>query len=140
MKKTSLISIISCFLLFGCATAGQYQAECEKIYPKFGDMVGCLKEKIHADNRSQMANNQPYVQRYLLEADKLAGMVQKKQISEIDARIRLSDLYMQLRSAQNAEGQAAVNSWQRQQMINNMNKPVNTNCYGTGSSVHCQTY
>lgn len=140
MKKLSFIFVMSCLLLVGCATAGQYQAECEKIYPKFGDMVGCLKQKLNSDSRSHRAGDQPYVQRYLLEADKLADMVQKKKISEIDARIRLSDLYMQLRNAQNAEGQAAMNSWQRQQMINNMNKPVNTNCYGTGSSVHCQTY
>ncbi len=140
MKKISITCIISCLLLTSCATAGQYQAECEKIHPKFVNMVGCLKEKLNADSRSQMAGNQPYVQRYLLEADKLTYMVQDNEISEIDARIRLSDLYMQLRSSQKTEVQAAVNSWQRQQAINNMNKPVNTSCHSTGNNIHCQEY
>ena len=138
MKK--FYYVILCLILAGCATAGQYQAECEKIYPQFGDMVSCLKERVNADWRSNRPGDQPFVHRYLLEADKLAAMVQNKQISEIDARIRLSDLYMQLRNTQNAESQAAMGMWQRQQMINNMNKPVNTNCYGAGNSVHCQTY
>jgi hypothetical protein len=140
MNKLKIFYVSIVIMLSGCTTAGQYQAECEKLYPVFSDMVSCLKEKLHADPRSQMAGDQPYVQRYLLEADKLSGMVQKNQISEIDARIRLSDLYMQLRNSQNAEAQEAVNSWQRQQVINNMNRPVNTNCHMYGGSVNCQTY
>lgn len=140
MNKLKIFYVSIAIMLAGCTTTGQYQAECEKLNPVFSDMVSCLKEKLNADPRSQMAGDQPYVQRYLLEADKLSGMVQKNQISEIDARIRLSDLYMQLRNSQNAEAQEAVNSWQRQQMINNMNRPVNTNCHTYGGSVNCQSY
>lgn len=140
MNQFKILFLCISMSLAGCASVSQYQAGCEELNPLFPDMVVCLKEKLNTDRRAQTSGNQPYVQRYLLEADKLAHMVQDKKISEIDARIRLSDLYMHLRNGQNAEAQVTADSWQRQQVINNMNKPVNTNCYGTGNGVHCQSY
>lgn len=129
-------ALILAFLVSGCATALDYQKECEKIYPAFTDMTVCLKDKINADPRADDEDNQAYVQRYLLEAEKLSELVKQKKISELDARIRLSDLYLQLKNAQESDERANVQNWQTQQLINNLNKPRTTSCFGNT----CTTY
>lgn len=130
-------------ILTACSTVAQHQDECESKYPKFQDMTICLKQKVKADPMYELSDEKVYAQRYLLEADKLSNMVRKKQISETDARIKLSDLYIRLKSIVDNNERAEAAEWQNLQLINKLNQPKTTHCYGGYGgygSVSCTTY
>lgn len=76
-----------------------HQFQCEKDYPKFGDMVKCLNVKIMND---ESLNSDPPTRTYMALAKSLAAKVDRKQIHEDEAVLALQEKYNEI----NAEFQA----------------------------------
>ena len=120
-KKFLLILSIG-VLLSGCATVGSYQSQCEKQNAAFADVVTCLKTALAADWRPAMSTDAK-VKLYLLKADQLSQMVQKGEISELDARVKLQELYVHLKQIEDTEEMAT--------------RPIRTECHESLGSIRC---
>lgn len=92
-------------------------------------MTRCLDNALAGESR--FANN-PRVQLYRLKAAQLSGRVEKKQIEEIDARVELQQMYVQLRRDQMADVNAAVGD----DPIPG-SKSIKTNCTTYGNNTTC---
>lgn len=130
MNKLIFISVGICLTLAGCATVGKMQAGCEATTTTFPEMAECLKVKVAGESR--MKNNSE-VKLYLLKADQLSERVKQGTISEIDARVELQQLFVQLKHQETTEGSAAAAAY-------NASKPKTTRCYPVGNTVQCNTY
>lgn len=118
------VFVTSAFILLNaCATVGSYQDACEQQYAAFPDVVVCLKAKLSADWRPAARDSR--VKLYLLKADQLSQMVQKGEMSEINARVALQELYVKLKQDANAEERAA--------------RPLQTNCSEFLGEIRCTT-
>jgi hypothetical protein len=95
-----IISFSALLFLTGCATVGQHQQQCEKMHTKFSDVVSCLERRVEADPFLGNAahGSSDLMKLYLLSARKLAVDVNKKKISDLDARIELATIYTTLKS------------------------------------------
>jgi len=113
------INAIFTFALSSCVSVGNYQTACEQMNSSFPEVVQCLKTSLASDAR--MAGNAK-VKLYTLKADQLSQMVQKKELSEIDARVALQELYVRLKRHEDSE-----------------NTTTQTNCYSIGNSINCTT-
>lgn len=98
MKK--LIAVALLMALSGCSavkerasTANGYQAECEKQYPKFTEMVTCLDGKISSN---RFLSREPKPKLYLLTAKDLASRVSNGSITEDQARLQLQTRYLEI--------------------------------------------
>jgi len=85
--------------LTGCAgpNIAQHQASCEERHPDFESMVTCLTAQLANDPHAR-GRDSDLVQLYVAAANVLALKVKSGQLSESDARLKLTKLYMQLRS------------------------------------------
>lgn len=106
-------------------TVGQLQAGCETNSQSFPEMAACLRNAVASSDSTRMQNS-PDVKLYLLKADQLAQRVQNKEISDLDARVELQQLYVNLRNQERINRAAG--------------RPTTTNCYAVGNSVQCNTY
>jgi hypothetical protein len=140
--KTLFITMAG-FVVFltGCQTVGQVQSNCEATTTSFPAMAICLKTSIAQDGR---LSGSQVVKFYLLKADQLSEQVAKGNISDVDARVELQQLYVQLKGKENADQAAALSSLAAQQAAataaQNANRPKTTNCHAIGDSIHCTTY
>ena len=98
MKKA--VTFCLTILLVGCATVGDYQAKCEDSNKRFSEMVECTKTSLSQDPR--LIGN-PRVKLYILKADQLVQMLNNKEITDIDARVVLQELYVRLKNEQNID-------------------------------------
>jgi len=88
----------------GCATVGSYQADCEKQHSAFPEVVLCLKTALAKDQPA--ASKDARVRLYLLKADQLSQRVQRGELSDLDARVTLQELYVNLKSDADDEERA----------------------------------
>ena len=98
MKR--LLATAFLLALSGCAsvkeraaTANGYQAECERQYPKFTDMVSCLDKKISSN---YFLSREPKPKLYLLTAKDFASRVSNGSITEDQARLQLQTRYVEI--------------------------------------------
>lgn len=110
MKRLIIALAVS---LGGCATVvgvGYLQTECESKTKTFPEMANCLKLSIETHPRCgrlpatatptsktcfNSSPNDSSVKLYLLKAEQLSQGVQKKEISDLDARVELQKLYVE---------------------------------------------
>lgn len=118
-------NLLLVLLLTGCANVGRMQAECESITKTFPDMSACLKERLSNSNIS----NRQDTKLYLLKADQLSEQVNKGAISDLDARIELQKLFMQLSQAQYQAAAAYAAT-----------RPRTTNCVTISNTIQCNSY
>lgn len=126
--RYSPFPILATVLLGACATVGQLQADCESKSGTFPEMATCLRTAVAASDRPGMQSN-PEVKLYLLKADQLSQRVSKGEISDLDARVELQTMYVNLRNQQRSAAAAAAGT-----------RPRTTNCFAVGNSVQCNTY
>lgn len=127
MVEMRLAIVVLAVGLGGCMTTsvGQLQTGCETSSQNFPEMAACLRNAVVSSGSTRMQNS-PEVKLYLLKADQLAQRVQNKEISDLDARVELQQLYVNLRNQERATTAAG--------------RPRTTNCYAVGNSVQCNTY
>ena len=110
--------------LGGCATVvgvGDLQTECESKTKTFPEMANCLKLSIETHPRCRNlldtatvssktcfkhSPSDSSVKLYLLKADQLSQGVQKKEISDLDARVELQKLYVEIQHRERMEDAA----------------------------------
>ena len=115
-------------LLAGCATVGSYQTQCESRHAAFPDIVLCLKDALTSDRREPMSDAK--VKLYILKADQLSQMVQKGELSDLDARVVLQELYVRLGRDEDTE---------ISNILVNMPKTRTTDCTSFGNNIRCRT-
>lgn len=115
-----------CFLA-GCASVGSLQATCESTTGGFPEMVTCLDGKIAQDGR--LSGNSG-VKLYMLKAKQLSKQVSDGSISELDAKVELQALFVQL----DRQNQADVN---RILANTQSNQPIKTRCVTNGGVTNC---
>jgi len=92
--------LLSAAMLTGCASIANYQAECERSNPTFAATVTCLEQKYAESPRWQ---NDARGKLYLLRAQQLSKQVNAGQMTDLDARVALQQLYVELRNQELAE-------------------------------------
>lgn len=125
MVGMRLAIVVLAIGLGGCMTVGQLQTGCEANSQTFPEMAACLRNAVASSDSTRMQNS-PEVKLYLLKADQLAQRVQNREISDLDARVELQQLYVNLRNQERINRAAGG--------------PRTTNCYAVGNSVQCNTY
>lgn len=133
MKK--LIAVAFLMALSGCSafkerasTANGYQAECEKQYPRFTEMVTCLDKKISSN---RFLSREPKPKLYLLTAKDLSSKVSNGSITEDQARLQLQTRYVEI-------GQiGAPTVVQQQNIINSPQKGNNCTTAGGPINYYC---
>lgn len=117
-----VLSVAGC--ISGCTTVGSYQADCEKQHSAFPDVVRCLKDALAKDWRPS-ASKDARVRLYLLKADQLSQRVQRGELSDLDARVALQELYVNLKRDEDAEKRSS--------------RPLTTECSEFLGKVQCTT-
>lgn len=145
-------------VLSGCAKVSDYQTKCEQQYPKLSDMANCLDSSVKSDSRMSTASTPKM---YVLAAKFLGQKVDSGEISDIQARLELQNLYVNMQRQEQADLttqsqalQQAATNYQNQQKsaqqtyIDTYNalKPApsrvetSTNCSaGLGNTVICNS-
>ena len=134
MKKLHFIALTFLFLFFlvGCATSmGKKQLACEEQYSSFEQVVSCTKDSFMKDKFAKV--NDPSVKLYFLKGDQLVEKLNKKEITEIDARTEWQKLYVELKNQEENRSSAAAAAY-------GANKIKQTHCVPIGNSVSCTTY
>jgi len=68
----------------------------------FSEMVLCLKTAIAEDRRPAMSSD-ARVKLYVLKAEQLRQQVQRGELTDLEARLALQELYVRLRQEENVE-------------------------------------
>ena len=123
-----MLFLVATFLA-GCASVNSLQSSCESTTKAFSDMVSCLDGKIAQDGR---LSRHPGVKLYMLKANQLSQQVQAGNISELDAKVELQALFVQL----DTQNQAEVD---RLLLNTQMNQPVKTRCTTYAGVTNCTT-
>jgi len=133
-QKVSLI--LAATAVSACTTLGQYQAQCEARTKLFPELAECIKAEIASSDSRRMQNNAG-VRLYLLTAEQLSDRVRKGAISDLDARVELQKLYVELRSKEEsaASARAAVAAANRAAAA--ANQPRTATCTQFGNFVNC---
>lgn len=157
MKKFLVLLPI---LLVGCAKVSDYQASCEQRYSKLSDMANCLDSSVKNDSRMATA---PTPKLYVLAAKLLGQSVDEGKISDVQARLELQNLYVNMQRQEYADQQVQAQALQQgllnAQTINTMqaieqkarqpvyvppvvlqNSNVTTNCSTYGNQTRCQSF
>ena len=102
-------------LLAGCATTGtEMQAECEALHSKFPDVYRCTHDAVAARNPRILKDARAKL--YLLRGEQLAQQVDSGKLSSLDARVAWQQLFVELKSANDQEVMAAVNTMSQAMM------------------------
>lgn len=91
MRHIAAIAIAA--TLTGCASITSLQAECEATNQAFPAAMSCLESKIAQDSR---LSKSPDAKLYALRARQLSQRVQTGQLSELDARVELQRLSVEI--------------------------------------------
>lgn len=126
------LACVGLLLLVGCANVQKLQAGCEATTSTFAALAECLKAQV-ADSSNPRLKNSPEVKLYLLKAEQLTQQVSDKKISELDARVELQQLFVQLYQNEKSNSAAATAAY-------NATRTKTTNCVPVGNSVSCTTY
>lgn len=121
--------LLASAFLFGCANVGSLQAECENTTSTFNQMVSCLDGRIKQDGR--LARSQE-VKLYMLRAQQLSQQVESKQIGELDAKVELQRLFVQLKAREDDDADEIINR-------SMPNRTMRTNCSTYGGVTNCTT-
>jgi len=132
MQRTYLAVSLIFASLAGCATVGRLQASCEKTSTTFPELAACLNTSIAESGSSRMQNN-PEVKLYVLKAEQLSQRVKNNEMSDIDARVELQTMYVNLKNHEDARKAAGAAAY-------NASRPRTTNCYAVGNTVQCNSY
>ena len=159
MGSIKVVLVVSaCALLSGCTSVGKIQAGCEQTSPTFPELATCLRTSIAGSDSSRMQNS-PEVKLYLLKADQLSERVKKREISDLDARVELQQLYLDAKvemqtlfvnlrgpetgraasGAPTAAPAASPAAAPAASPAAAATRPKITSCYSTGISVQCTT-
>lgn len=95
MLKLGTLILVAAVLL-SCAKVRHYQTACESQYAAFPAMVACLKGKIAQDRRMQSSQDTDLVRLYVTYADAAAAKVISGDMTEVDAKLALAELYTRL--------------------------------------------
>jgi hypothetical protein len=162
--KYLAISSIAFFLLIGCVSTthqqayasqpsvSQLQGECLARYKKFMEQTKCIEEGI----ASYGLPPSPYVQNYLAYMQSLQEKVQRKSLSESDARAKMTNKLTELRASEQdelakldqAESQRTGQSYdmlnrnkipqlELPQTKTTLKSPTQTNCQMVGNKLNC---
>lgn len=138
MKHLIVIGISA--VLAGCASIKTVQSDCEQSTTTFVDMAACIDRGIGQEQRLARSDSGKL---YRLKAAQLAARVEEKKISELDARVELQQLFVQIRNTQIEQSQraAAISAAQTAATSSSpASRPVQTNCYRTGNSTNCTSW
>lgn len=113
--------------LVGCTTVGSIQADCQKSTSTFGAMAQCIE--IGISQQPRLAAN-PSVELYRLKARQLAQRVDTGQLSDLDARVELQQLFVSLKRQEDDEPMPAV---PQQKATRSVCSP------GAGGTINCVT-
>lgn len=132
--------------LSGCATTNvtNMQTECEAKTKTFPEMAACLKDTVAASHcsiedrltlrkkclKTKLDEND--IKLYLLKAEQLSLRVQKHEISDLDARVELQKLFVELGNQADLRGAAAA-------AAGAANRQRTTRCHDNGYGVTCTT-
>lgn len=127
----SLSVLVSALVLTACASKmGQIQESCEASTQTFQAMAACLKTQVTAD--PDMAA-EPEVKLYLLKAEQLTEQVNEGKISQLDARVELQTLYVDLKNQESRKSSRSSSS--------GYTPPAKqTRCTTVNGKVNCATY
>lgn len=97
MNKITALFSIFLLLISGCASQkiNTYQTECEKKTTTFAELTSCLQSALETQSSSFLSDDSG-LKLYVLKAEQLSQKIQKGEISEIDARVTLQELYVKL--------------------------------------------
>lgn len=113
--------------LAGCTTVGSIQADCQKSTSTFGAMAQCIDARLSQEGR--LARH-PSVQLYSLKTKQLAQRVESGKISDLDARVELQQLFVQLQKQEDDDTDVLIT-------VPAQNRPMRTNCTTYGNSTSC---
>lgn len=119
MKK---LLLAACVVVAGCATGTAMQAECESQHSKFADIYQCTYDSI--------AKNSPHILRdaraklYLLRGEQLVQEVNEGRMTSLDAKVMWQQLFVDLKSAKDAESLATADSVSRYLAATRVARPV----------------
>lgn len=128
--RVTLAAVVTPLLAAGCATVGTLQAECNQVSASFREAVQCVDAKVKADTR--LARN-PSSTLYVLRGYQLSERLDRKEITELDARVELQQLVVQIKSENDAAVQRAVSSIPPPKPI------LRTTCSTIGGITTCRT-
>ena len=157
MKKMFIIAIFS---LAGCAKVSDYQASCEQQFTRLSEVASCMDGRVRSDSRM---STEPQPKMYVLAAKLLGQKVDSGEMSDLQARIALQNIYMNMQRQEQADqiarGQViqqalinaqAVNTLQSIEQKNRQpayvppvplqNNNITTNCYTFGNQTSCQSH
>lgn len=129
MKK---LFLLLCTLLAGCATGTMMQAECESKHSQFPDIYRCTYDSIA--QRSPHILQDGRAKLYLLRGEQLAQEVTEGRMSSLDAKVLWQQLFVQMKSAKDAESLAATDAVSRYLMATRAARPApsqTVNCSST---------
>lgn len=122
-----IATIAAALALTGCASVGSLQADCERTNQTFPAAMSCLESKIAQDGR--LSGNTD-VKLYTLRARQLSQQVQAGEISDLDARVALQQLFVQLDAKSNSEAAAMMPAMPAKQR-------TTANCVSVGGNTTC---
>ncbi|MEO5335622.1 MAG: hypothetical protein H7841_01830 [Magnetospirillum sp. WYHS-4] len=100
----------------GCVTGpglGEARTTCEQQFAVLKDQIGCQK-KMMEPNRQNPFANMSAVDSYFNFADLVARKVEAREISEVEGRLKISEMFTQMRMLDLQQRQAD-RQWQMQQ-------------------------
>lgn len=94
MKKLPLVFL----LIAGCTTMGEIQAPCFSKYTLFSDVTACIRTEMpRLKSNPKWGEND--IHQYETYMELLEQKVKNRELSDIDAKMRLQEHYTQIRAA-----------------------------------------
>lgn len=103
-------------LVAGCVTGpslGAARSSCEQQFPTLRLQIDCQKKMLEPNRKSPFAN-MAGVDSYFNFADLVVQKVEAREFSEVEGRLKLSEMYTQMRMLE-LQQQQADRQWQMQQ-------------------------
>ena len=98
--RLAMAAVICLSVVTGCTTLTATQNQCLDSYQAFPDQAACIRQSV-AGNRA--LRDDTLVQEYVLTADDLAAKVKAGQLSDAEARLRLTEKLNNVRERDIAE-------------------------------------
>lgn len=115
-------------IIAGCASVNTIQADCESTTSTFKELASCVTDGVRKEP-SLAGSDEGKL--YLLKVEQLGGQVETGKISDLDARVELQQLAVQLKAIRAAAVQRAVSAIPQQ--------PARAmTCTGSGQYVRCR--
>lgn len=141
MKQRKVILICLLTIIAGCATVATYQQSCEELHSDFSSQMACTKAEVRGDWRSR-GKSADLVNLYLNAADVLVPQVEAGEKTAAQARLELSQLYVELKNIQDERQLNELYQSALWASIFNQYQaptPITTNCSTFGNNTTCIT-